>query len=164
MKQETTAMDEARRPVALAPGEGRGYDMGRIQAVFKADGAETAGRYSISEWWLEPNTTGPGAHLRKRIPPPAGTPVSVADPLSDTRIAAEKFALRWAAKASATDLTNVHVDHPKIPLLLDIDLVHEMEHHLGGSLRGNNSLRRAARKTFWKMSHLPRLHQRHSRS
>jgi quercetin dioxygenase-like cupin family protein len=62
MEQETTAMAEARRPVALAPGEGRGYDMGRIQAVFKADGAETAGRYSISEWWLEPNTTGPGAH------------------------------------------------------------------------------------------------------
>jgi mannose-6-phosphate isomerase-like protein (cupin superfamily) len=55
-------MDEPRAPVVLAPGEGRGYDMGRIQAVFKADGAETANRYSISEWWLEPNTTGPGAH------------------------------------------------------------------------------------------------------
>ena len=36
--------------------------MGRIRAVFKADGAETGGRYSISEWWLEPNTKGPGAH------------------------------------------------------------------------------------------------------
>jgi len=36
--------------------------MGPIQAVFKADGAETAGRYSISEWWLEPHSTGPGAH------------------------------------------------------------------------------------------------------
>jgi mannose-6-phosphate isomerase-like protein (cupin superfamily) len=36
--------------------------MGRIAAVFKADGAETAGRYSISEWWLEPHTQGPGAH------------------------------------------------------------------------------------------------------
>src|SRR5215207_2335932 len=62
MEKETTAMDETRRPVTLAPGEGRGYDMGRIKAVFKADGAETAGRYSISEWWLEPNTIGPGAH------------------------------------------------------------------------------------------------------
>ncbi len=48
--------------VVLAPGEGRRYDMGRIQAVFKADGPETAGGYSISEWWLEPDTTGPGAH------------------------------------------------------------------------------------------------------
>ena len=51
-----------REAVFLAPGEGRTYPMGRISAVFKADGAETDGRYSISEWWLEPNTQGPGAH------------------------------------------------------------------------------------------------------
>jgi len=37
--------------------------MGRISALFKADGAETGNAYSISEWWLEPNTKGPGAHL-----------------------------------------------------------------------------------------------------
>jgi len=30
--------------------------------VFKADNDETAKGYSISEWWLEPNTKGPGAH------------------------------------------------------------------------------------------------------
>jgi mannose-6-phosphate isomerase-like protein (cupin superfamily) len=36
--------------------------MGRIRAVFKADGVEAAGGYSISEWWLEPNTAGPGPH------------------------------------------------------------------------------------------------------
>lgn len=36
--------------------------MGDIGAVFLADGAETDARYSISEWWLEPNTKGPGAH------------------------------------------------------------------------------------------------------
>jgi len=55
--------DAAKRsPLVLAPGGGRSYDMGRIRAVFKADGTETAGGYSISEWWLEPNTTGPGAH------------------------------------------------------------------------------------------------------
>src|SRR5262245_28701423 len=51
-----------RSPVFLPAGEGRSYPMGRIAAVFKADGAETAGRYSISEWWLEPHTQGPGAH------------------------------------------------------------------------------------------------------
>lgn len=51
-----------RQPVQLPPGAGRRYDMGRIRALFKADGAETAGRYSISEWWLEPHTQGPGAH------------------------------------------------------------------------------------------------------
>lgn len=56
------ADDGNRVPLVLAPGGGRSYDMGRIQAVFKADGGETADDYSISEWWLEPNTTGPGAH------------------------------------------------------------------------------------------------------
>lgn len=52
----------AREPVVLAPGDGRTYEMGRVTAVFKADGDETAGGYSISEWWLEPHTRGPGAH------------------------------------------------------------------------------------------------------
>jgi mannose-6-phosphate isomerase-like protein (cupin superfamily) len=46
----------------LAPGDGRSYPMGRIGAVFKADGDETRRAYSISEWWLEPHTQGPGAH------------------------------------------------------------------------------------------------------
>ncbi len=36
--------------------------MGRIAAVFKADGDETARGYSISEWWLDPHTAGPGPH------------------------------------------------------------------------------------------------------
>ena len=36
--------------------------MGRMEAVFKADEQETGHRYAISEWWLEPKTTGPGAH------------------------------------------------------------------------------------------------------
>ncbi|HEU4923993.1 MAG TPA: cupin domain-containing protein [Burkholderiales bacterium] len=51
-----------RAPIVLRAGEGRSYPMGRISALFKADGAETQGRYSISEWWLEPHTKGPGAH------------------------------------------------------------------------------------------------------
>jgi mannose-6-phosphate isomerase-like protein (cupin superfamily) len=51
-------------PRSIIPGAWRGsaYPMGRISALFKADGSETADRYSISEWWLEPNTQGPGAH------------------------------------------------------------------------------------------------------
>ena len=51
-----------RRPVVLGPGEGRAYPMGPLSAVFKADGAETEQRYSISEWWLDPHTKGPGPH------------------------------------------------------------------------------------------------------
>lgn len=52
-----------RKPIVLPPGGGRAYPMGRISSVFKADRDETDSRYSISEWWLEPNTKGPGAHL-----------------------------------------------------------------------------------------------------
>jgi mannose-6-phosphate isomerase-like protein (cupin superfamily) len=54
------------KSIVLLPGEGRAYPMGRISALFKADGDETAGRYSISEWWLEPNTQGPGAHAHEK--------------------------------------------------------------------------------------------------
>lgn len=58
----STSKAAVRKPVVLAPGQGRAYPMGRISAVFKADGPETESRYSVSEWWLEPRTQGPGAH------------------------------------------------------------------------------------------------------
>jgi quercetin dioxygenase-like cupin family protein len=51
-----------RKGVFLLPGEGRIYPMGRIQAAFKADREETGEGYSISEWWLDPHTSGPGPH------------------------------------------------------------------------------------------------------
>ncbi|WP_119270071.1 cupin domain-containing protein [Taklimakanibacter deserti] len=51
-----------RKPIFLRPKQGRGYDCGTMRAVFKADGIETGDRYSVSEWWLEPNSKGPGAH------------------------------------------------------------------------------------------------------
>ena len=50
------------KALVIGPKQGRSYDMGRMRAVFFADGDETAQRYSISEWWLEPKTEGPGAH------------------------------------------------------------------------------------------------------
>jgi mannose-6-phosphate isomerase-like protein (cupin superfamily) len=56
------AKPRKREPIVLQPGAGRAYPMGRIASVFKADREETASRYSISEWSLEPNTKGPGAH------------------------------------------------------------------------------------------------------
>ena len=44
------------------PGCGRTYQCGSMRAVFKADGEETGSRYSVSEWWLEPHSSGPGPH------------------------------------------------------------------------------------------------------
>jgi len=54
--------DDAGKVLILHAGEGRGYALGDMRAVFKADEAETAERYSVSEWWLEPGCTGVGAH------------------------------------------------------------------------------------------------------
>ena len=46
----------------LPEGQGRIYDCGTMTAIFKADENETNEKYSISEWWLIPNSDGPGAH------------------------------------------------------------------------------------------------------
>lgn len=55
-----------RKPIHLKPGAGRSYSMGGMSAVFLADGKETGDAYSISEWWLEPHTAGPGAHSHEK--------------------------------------------------------------------------------------------------
>jgi mannose-6-phosphate isomerase-like protein (cupin superfamily) len=47
--------------VVLERGAGRAYHMGELDAVFKVD-EETDGRYSISEWWMQPGFAGVGAH------------------------------------------------------------------------------------------------------
>jgi mannose-6-phosphate isomerase-like protein (cupin superfamily) len=51
--------------IVLPRDGGRRYEMGALRAVFKADEAETQARYSVSEWWLRPNTDGPGAHFHE---------------------------------------------------------------------------------------------------
>lgn len=61
MQHPQTATDT----LILGPREGRTYDCGPMTAVFKADENETNVRYSISEWYLEPNSGGPGAHLHE---------------------------------------------------------------------------------------------------
>lgn len=48
--------------LVLGRGEGRRYDCGGMQALFKADEGESDARYAVSEWWLEPGCDGPGAH------------------------------------------------------------------------------------------------------
>ena len=61
-------MEEAgvmRKPIVVFPEQGRAYEMGRMRAVFKADLEESAHRYSVSEWWMEPGTRGPGVHAHE---------------------------------------------------------------------------------------------------
>jgi len=52
-------------PIILKQGQGRMYECGNMTAIFKADEKETDEKYSISEWWLNPNSNGPGAHLHE---------------------------------------------------------------------------------------------------
>jgi len=51
-----TTDTEPRHSIYLEPGEGRTHSMGPMSAIFKADGNETSGNYTISEWWLEPHS------------------------------------------------------------------------------------------------------------
>lgn len=46
----------------VRPAQGRRYSMGNMSAIFFADREETDSRYSVSEWWLQPNTKGPHPH------------------------------------------------------------------------------------------------------
>lgn len=46
----------------LTEGQGRVYTCGTMTAIFKAGENETSEKYSVSEWWLEPNSDGPGVH------------------------------------------------------------------------------------------------------
>lgn len=48
--------------IVLKAGEGRKYNCGKMTAIFKADEAETTQKYSVSEWWIDPHSPGPGAH------------------------------------------------------------------------------------------------------
>jgi mannose-6-phosphate isomerase-like protein (cupin superfamily) len=52
-------------PLIIKEGEGRIYNCGNMTAIFKADENETNEKYSVSEWWLEPNSNGPGAHFHE---------------------------------------------------------------------------------------------------
>jgi mannose-6-phosphate isomerase-like protein (cupin superfamily) len=49
--------------IFLKPTAGRTYSLGKMTAVFKADENETQDRYCVSEWWLDPQSHGPGPHL-----------------------------------------------------------------------------------------------------
>jgi mannose-6-phosphate isomerase-like protein (cupin superfamily) len=59
--------DSNKEIILLKKGEGRKYNLGAMTAIFKADKEETDNKYSMSEWWLEPRSEGPGAHVHEHI-------------------------------------------------------------------------------------------------
>jgi mannose-6-phosphate isomerase-like protein (cupin superfamily) len=57
--------DKTQQAIILRSSEGRRYQCGNMTAIFKADEEETSEKYSVSEWWVDPNSDGPGAHLHE---------------------------------------------------------------------------------------------------
>lgn len=61
----STTLTETEGLILLNPNQGRKYKLGALTAVFKADEEETDEQYSISEWWLDPKSEGPGVHCHE---------------------------------------------------------------------------------------------------
>jgi mannose-6-phosphate isomerase-like protein (cupin superfamily) len=59
MEERSIQPDEV---VFRGPQEGRTSPCGPMQDIFKVEGPETAGRYSVSEWWVEPQRIGVAPH------------------------------------------------------------------------------------------------------
>lgn len=70
-------------------------------------------------------------------------------PMAATSTAAAQYAQRWLDRATDEELESLRAGRPKIPVLLDASLLDSVESEVGGSLRGREDLRRAARRAFW---------------
>lgn len=69
MKTKISEKDKGKKRsvILLKREQGRKYNLGPMTAIFKADKEETDNKYSVSEWWLEPHSEGPVAHLHENI-------------------------------------------------------------------------------------------------
>ena len=71
------------------------------------------------------------------------------DPVDSVVVAATEFADGWLYRATDEEF-DLLLDHrPRIPESLDGDLLYAVENVIGGSLRGQDRLRRAVRQAFW---------------
>ncbi len=84
---------------------------------------------------------------RRRGPDDAAT--DAYDPLDSVSQAAAEFAEKWLNKASDDEFDHLCDQRPRIPESLDGDLLYAVENLFGGSLRGQDRLRRAVRQAFW---------------
>ncbi len=81
---------------------------------------------------------------------PAPTqPNAAPDPSDGVVEAAHKHADEWLARATEDDVKALLASRPTIPVPLDADLLSAAEAAIGRSLRGQDKLRRSARRAFW---------------
>ena len=84
---------------------------------------------------------------RRRTPDDAAT--DTYDPVDSVAAAATEFAESWLYRASDDEFDALLDQRPRIPESLDGDLLYAVENVIGGSLRGQDRLRRAVRQAFW---------------
>ena len=71
------------------------------------------------------------------------------DPVDSVAAAATDFAESWLYRATDDEFDALLDQRPRIPESLDGDLLYAVENVIGGSLRGQDRLRRAVRQAFW---------------
>ena len=84
---------------------------------------------------------------RRRAPDDAAS--DTYDPVDSVAAAAAEFAESWLYRASDDEFDALLDQRPRIPESLDGDLLYAVENVIGGSLRGQDRLRRAVRQAFW---------------
>ena len=84
---------------------------------------------------------------RRRAPDDAAS--DAYDPVDSVAGAATEFAESWLDRASDDEFDALLDQRPRIPESLDGDLLYAVENVIGGSLRGQDRLRRAVRQAFW---------------
>ncbi len=84
---------------------------------------------------------------RRRTPDDAAS--DTYDPVDSVAVAATEFAESWLYRASDDEFDALLDQRPRIPESLDGDLLYAVENVIGGSLRGQDRLRRAVRQAFW---------------
>lgn len=86
--------------------------------------------------------------MSPRDPAPA-QPSAAPGPPDGVVEAARRHADEWLARATEDDVRALLASRPAIPGPLDADLLSATEAAIGSSLRGQDELRRSARRAFW---------------
>ena len=71
------------------------------------------------------------------------------DPVDSVVAAATEFADAWLYRATDAEFDALLDHRPRIPESIDGDLLYAVEDMAGGTLRGQDRLRRAVRQAFW---------------
>jgi hypothetical protein len=128
------------------------YNQSR-ELVWEADELITLGLDDLAPSFTRRDRGDPLPMLLPAVAEQVSTSPEIA-PGEDARAAARDYGERWWSKATEDERTTLNAGRPRIPPLLDAELLREVDHSIAGSLRGQDRLRREVRGAFW--SRIPR--------